>query len=131
MRLNELKTFDEVLADDLRDPEFRAEWERTALARAVANQVIAYRAAHDLTQTQFGELVGMTQPAVTRLEAAKHNPSIETLVKLAPALRIELNINIHPSKTSSKLTTKRARTTDAVSSVAFDDAEVLIAATAT
>jgi len=35
----------EVLAEMLGDPQFRAEWERTALARAVAEAVIRYRAA--------------------------------------------------------------------------------------
>jgi hypothetical protein len=34
----------EVLAEMLQDPQFRAEWERTALARAVAEAVIRYRA---------------------------------------------------------------------------------------
>ena len=37
MKLRDMKTFDAVLAEDLKDPEFRARWERTALARAVAN----------------------------------------------------------------------------------------------
>lgn len=72
----------------------------------------------------------MSQPAVNRLEAAKHNPSRETLVKLVVALDIELNINIHPKKKASKLTTKRARTTDAVSAGAIDEAEFLVAAAA-
>ena len=37
MKLSEMKTNDELIAVQLcTDPEFRAEWERTALARAVA-----------------------------------------------------------------------------------------------
>ena len=35
----------EVLAEMLQDPQFKAEWERTALARAVAEAVIRYRAS--------------------------------------------------------------------------------------
>ena len=38
------KTGKEVLDGLLEDPEFRKEWERTALARAVAIEVIRYRA---------------------------------------------------------------------------------------
>jgi len=128
MKLSDMKTFDQVLAEELKDPEFRARWERTALARAIANQVIAYRDRHELTQTQFGELLGMKQPAVARLEAAEHNPSIETLVKLATALDIEVNININPKTKPPKLATKLARTTDAVATGAFDKTEVLVAA---
>jgi hypothetical protein len=44
-----------VLAEDLQDPEFRAEWERTAVARAVAIRVVGYRAEHGLTQTQLAK----------------------------------------------------------------------------
>lgn len=128
MKFSDMKTFDEVLAEELQDPEFRARWAKTALARAIANQVIAYRDRHDLTQTQFAELLGMKQPAVARLEAAEHNPSIETLVKLATALDIEVNININPKNKPPKLVTKRARTTDVVSTGAFDKTEVLVAA---
>ena len=43
--------FEQILEEELQDPEFRAEWERLAPARAVANRLIAYRAEHELTQT--------------------------------------------------------------------------------
>ena len=52
MKLSDLPTHEEVLAEHLdADPEYRREWERTALARAVAVKLIAYRAEHDLSQT--------------------------------------------------------------------------------
>ncbi|MGI8749958.1 MAG: helix-turn-helix transcriptional regulator [Thermoleophilaceae bacterium] len=130
MKLNDMQTFDEVLAEDLKDPEFRARWERTALARAVANRVIAYRAAHELSQSDLARRLGMKQPQVARLEAAEHNPSIETLVNLVGVLDIELAINIHPAKKSPKLVNKRARTTAALSTTASGDTELLIAAVA-
>jgi hypothetical protein len=39
----------ELLAEQLHDdPEFRAEWERTALARAVAVALVRHRADHDI-----------------------------------------------------------------------------------
>ena len=49
----------EVLAEMLQDPQFRAEWERTALARAVAEAVIRYRAERGLSQTRAGPAAGM------------------------------------------------------------------------
>jgi hypothetical protein len=40
-----MKTHDQAVAEELeRDPEFRREWERTALAREVARAIVAYRA---------------------------------------------------------------------------------------
>ena len=75
----------EVLAEMLQDPQFRAEWERTALARAVAEAVIRYRAEHGLSQTGLARLLGWRQPVVARLEAAERNPSMDTLLTLARA----------------------------------------------
>jgi hypothetical protein len=40
MKLADMKSHDQAVADELaRDPEFRREWERTALARDVATAI--------------------------------------------------------------------------------------------
>lgn len=128
MKLRDMQTFDEVLSEDLKDPEFRARWERTALARAVANRVIAYRAQRGLSQGELAERLGMKQPQIARLESADHNPTIDTLIKLVNVLEIELVIDIHPARKPSKLVNKRARTTAAVSTTTVDETELLVAA---
>ncbi len=81
--------------EDLKDPEFRKEWERTALARAVALEVIKYRAEHGISQTELGRRLGMHQPAVSRLEEGDQTPSIDMLKRLSEKLGIDLTINIH------------------------------------
>ena len=61
MKLGEMKTDDELITEQLRtDPEFRAEWERTALARAVSVAIVRYRADHDLSQRELAERLGMS-----------------------------------------------------------------------
>jgi transcriptional regulator with XRE-family HTH domain len=110
MKLSELPTAQEVLAEHLdADPEYRREWERTALARAVAVKVIAYRAEHNLSQTALAKRLQMTQPAVARLESGEHNPSFPTLLRLSDALGIELAIDIAPTGREPQLIGKRAR----------------------
>ncbi len=94
MKLSDMKTAKEVLAEDLENPEFREEWERSALARDVAIRVVAYLAEHNLTQSELGHLLGMRQPAVARLEAGEHEPSLTTLKKLSRNLGIEFHIDI-------------------------------------
>ena len=96
MKLGDLRGSDEVLARQLEDPEFRAEWERTAVARAVAVQLVGYRAEHGLSQSALGRELGMQQPAIARLEAGEHNPSFETLARLSRALGITFKIEITP-----------------------------------
>src|SRR5262245_14071755 len=99
----------EVLAEMLQDPQFRAEWERTALARAVAEAVIRYRSEHGLSQTGLAALLGWRQPVVARLEAAEHNPSMDTLLTLARALGLRVHVDVGP-KTGviAKVTKSRA-----------------------
>jgi DNA-binding XRE family transcriptional regulator len=84
----------EVLAEMLQDPQFRAEWERTALARAVAEAVIRYRAERGLSQTALARLLGWRQPVVARLEAAEHNPTMDILLTLARALMRSLGAKL-------------------------------------
>jgi ribosome-binding protein aMBF1 (putative translation factor) len=97
MKLSEMKTNDELIAEELRtDPEFRTEWERTALARSVAVAIVRYRAEQDLSQRELAQRLGMKQPQVARLERGEVNPSIETLMRLAGELRIEFTIDIKP-----------------------------------
>ena len=128
MKLNDLKTSKEVLKEELRDPEFREEWERTALARAVALKVIRYRSEHGLSQSKLGKLLDMPQPQVSRLEAGEHDPSIDTLIRLSQALDLELTIDIHPADREPKLITKRARTRDAVAAYQADGFTVVLSA---
>lgn len=97
MKLSDLPTHEEVLAKHLADDAtFRKEWERTALARAVAVQLIAHRAEHGLSQAALADRLAMSQPAVARLESGEHNPSFPTLLRLSEALGIELAIDISP-----------------------------------
>ena len=94
MKLSEMKTHGDVLHEQLADPEFHDEWDRTALARTVAQRIVAYRAERGLTQTGLGRLLGMHQPAVARLESGEHTPSIDTLWRLASRLGLEFHIDV-------------------------------------
>ncbi len=87
---------DEILRRELQDDAFRAEWTRTAFAEAVALRIAAYRAEHGLSQAALGRQLGMTQPAVSRLEAGEHLPTLDTLRRLARVLDMSLLVEIEP-----------------------------------
>jgi ribosome-binding protein aMBF1 (putative translation factor) len=99
-KVSKLKSRDEVLARDLKDPAFRAEWERTEFAHKVAMRVIQYRVDHKLSQSALAGLLGMRQPHVARLEAGQHEPSLATLRRLSAVLGIEFHIDITPLETA-------------------------------
>src|SRR2546423_15524404 len=91
-------SYEALLAEEMaRDPDFREEWEQTALARLVAVQLIKYRAAKQLSQRALAEKLGKKQPYVARLEAGETNPDLETLVNISRALGIEFVIDIAPA----------------------------------
>jgi transcriptional regulator with XRE-family HTH domain len=96
MKLEGLIPFEQILEEELGDPEFRAEWERLAPARAVANRLILYRADHGLTQTALGRLLGMQQSAIARLEIGEHIPTLSTLLKLSDVLGLEILVTMTP-----------------------------------
>ena len=96
MKLQNLRGSDKVNARQLKDPAVRTEWERTAVARAVAVRLVEYRAEHALSQTALARNLGMKQPAVARLEAGEHNPSFDTLARLSSVLGIEFHIAVTP-----------------------------------
>jgi DNA-binding transcriptional regulator YiaG len=73
---DQLVSNEDVLAEELCDPEFRAEWERTAPARWLAVEIAHYRAEHGLSERQLAEQLGVHQSDVARMELGEH-PSSE------------------------------------------------------
>ena len=88
---------EDVLAEELHDPAFRAEWERTALARAVALRVLSYRVERRLSQTALAQRLGLPRSAISRLELGERTPSIETLRRLADGLGMEFLLHVAPT----------------------------------
>lgn len=122
--MDQLISNDDVLAQELEDPEFREQWERTALARWIALEISHYRALNSLSQRDLAEQLGMKQSQVARIETGEHNPSLGTLARLATGLDLELLIDIRPQGRDAKLPRKRAGRS---SSFATQGAEVLVA----
>jgi transcriptional regulator with XRE-family HTH domain len=128
MKLSEMNTNEELIAEQLRtDPEFRAEWERTALARAVAVAIVRYRTEHDLSQRELATRLEMKQPQVARLELGEVNPSMDTLVRISSRLGIEVTIDVRPAGAPARNVTRRAQAEGVVGTFTTDDAELLVA----
>lgn len=109
LRLGDLRSHQTLLARDLRnDAQFRTEWKKSVFGRAVALKVLQFRATKRLTQGQLATKLGMTQPAVARLELGEVTPSFNTLVRLAEGLNIEFVVDIKPRARRSKLVTQAA-----------------------
>ena len=128
MSKNRLVSSDAALKEQLRNPEFRREWERTAVARVVAMRLLMYRQAHRLSQSALAEKLGMKQPAIARLEAGDHTPRLETLMLLSRTLGIEFLVDIAPRGRPSRWLTNAVNQADVVQNVESPEGKILIAA---
>src|ERR1700689_2903848 len=95
-KLSDLKTGAQLMAEDARDPKVAVELARTSVANQLAILIIRYRVEHGLTQTALARQLGIKQPAVARLEAGDHEPSVATLARLANRLGISLRLDVEP-----------------------------------
>ncbi len=109
-----LRSADALLAAEVAaDPEFAEEWERLAVARLVAAQLIRHRSENGLSQRALAGRLGVSQPRVVELESGEKNPTLDTLVKIAAAIGIEIAIDIAPMGATPKLVGKAMRSTPA------------------
>lgn len=97
VKISELRSAADIATAELGDAGVRAEYDRTAFANAVAIRVIKYRAEHGLSQTALAKKLEMRQPAIARLEAGDHEPSLTMLARLARGLGLDFSIDITPA----------------------------------
>ena len=57
----------------------------------LARNVRVHRAIQELSQLDLADASGTTQRTISRIEARKANPTVETLAKIATALRVEVD----------------------------------------
>lgn len=85
--------FEKHLAEQLEtDPEFKKVWEEMRPIREFQHALIRARLEAGLTQEELGKLMGMEQSAIARIERGSHLPNLETILRLAEALKIEVTI---------------------------------------
>lgn len=88
-----------------RDPEFKKIWEdeKRKDEHELACQIINLRLELGLTQKEFGELVGLKQSYISRLENGEQNITIETLKELVRKAGADIDIQISLKKSENKL----------------------------
>ncbi len=63
-----------------------------SLARAVLRSLIRARQTAGLSQVEVARRIGMPQPAIVRLEAGTHSPTLSTLARYASAVGVRLEV---------------------------------------
>ena len=84
--------FQEYLDKQLKNKEFRKEYEALEPEYIIMRAMIEARREEGLTQKELSERSGITQADISRLENGNANPSIRTLQRLANAMGKTLKI---------------------------------------
>ena len=98
MREPKIRTFQERLREDLKDPEFRKHFEEERRALALALKIAQLREKKGLTQHEMAKLMGTSQQAISRIESGEYEGfSLKTLEKIAEATGTRLKIEFVPA----------------------------------
>ncbi|WP_311481736.1 helix-turn-helix transcriptional regulator [uncultured Anaerococcus sp.] len=87
------KNFRDTLNKELKNPEFKTEWDRLEPEFQIIKSVIDSRAELSMTQKDLSELTGIHQSEISKIENGCANPSFKTLERLASAFGKKLKIS--------------------------------------
>ncbi len=96
-----MSEFRELLNEQLKDPEFKKEWDDIQPEMDVIRAMIDARLSQNLTQKELAERTGINQAEISRLENGTRNPSLKLLKRLADGLGMELKLEFVPLRKKS------------------------------
>ena len=91
-KFDKLKRFDDYLAEQLKDPEFKAGYDALEPEFSLIKALMDARLEKGLTQKELAEMTGISQGDRSRIDRGTANPSIKTIQRLATALDKKVQI---------------------------------------
>lgn len=95
--------FKDFLAEQLKDPEIRAEYDALEPEFSLMQAMIDARKSSGLTQKQLSERTGIAQSDISKLESGNGNPSLRTLERLAKGMGMRIQIEFKPLKPANQV----------------------------
>ena len=92
-----MKTFNAFLENQLKNPEFKTEWERLEPEFQIIRSLIEVRKEKHLSQKELAKITGINQADISRIENGNANPSLRTLQRLATGLGMKLKLEFVPA----------------------------------
>lgn len=93
-----MKRFDAFLEEQMKDPEFKNEFENLQPEFDVIRAIVDARTSQNLTQKQLSERTGINQADISKLENGTRNPTLNMLKRLAKGMNMELKIEFTPKQ---------------------------------
>ena len=96
-----MRTFDDMLNEQLEDIKFRKEYEDIQPEMDVIRAIVDARTAQNLTQKELSKRTGINQADISKLENGTRNPTVSLLKRLAEGMGMELRIKFIPKNNIS------------------------------
>lgn len=93
-----MRKYDDFLAEQLQDEEFKKEYDNLQPEFDVIRAIVDARVSQNLTQKQLAERSGINQADISKLENGTRNPSINLLKRLADGMDMALKIEFVPKQ---------------------------------
>ena len=87
-----MKTLNEMLSEEMKNDEFRKEYEAIQPELDVIRAMVDARNSVNMTQKELSERTGISQADISKIENGNGNPSLKTLQKIAHAFGKKLKI---------------------------------------
>lgn len=84
--------FDKYLKEQLKNPEFKKEWNNGELEYQLMMMIFKARNEQSITQSELAVRTGIRQSNISRIEKGQSLPSISMLNKIAHGLGKQLQI---------------------------------------
>ena len=93
-----MKTLNDMLSEQMKDEEFRKEYEAIQPEMDVIRAIVDARISQNLTQKELAERTGINQADISKLENGTRNPSVNLLKRLADGMGMALRIEFVPKQ---------------------------------
>lgn len=93
-----MSDFRKYLDEQLKDSEFKKEWEDSECEYNLVKSLVAARKECRMTQKELAEKTGINQADISKIETGNANPALSTLKRLAEGMDMVLRLEFIPKQ---------------------------------
>lgn len=93
-----MSDFRKYLDEQLKDEEFKTEWEASECEYDLVKSLVAARKECHMTQKELAEKTGINQADISKIETGNANPALSTLKRLAEGMDMVLRLEFIPKQ---------------------------------
>lgn len=93
-----MSDFRNYLKKQMKDEEFRKEWQEAETEYSLVRSIAAARKNSHMTQKELAEATGIDQSDISKIETGNANPALSTLMRLAEGMGTILHLEFVPKQ---------------------------------